>query len=427
MKRRVLLIGYNFYPEPTGIGKYSGEMIGWLAQNGYECEVITSYPYYPQWKVQGEYSKKKYKYSSEFQHYGEVKVKVNRCPMYVPSVPSGFKRILLDLTFLISACFMLIPLLFQRKFDYVITVVPCFQFGLLGVLYKKLRKAKLLYHIQDLQIEAARDLNMITSPTLINTLFKLEKYILNESDVISSISEGMVRKIKIKAKKDVHLFANWTDCKAFFPINNRWELKEEFGFKQTDKIILYSGAIGEKQGLEAILYAAKAMQKEKSFKFIICGSGPYKDKLCSLSQKLGLNNLVFFPLQPTECFNKFLNMADVHLIVQKATAGDLVMPSKLTTVLGVGGVAVITAKQGTGLHTLIEQNGIGILVNPDDQSALNEAIWNAATGNYEGVGINARAYAEENLSVNKIMSRYEQNVLEPCLGLNKLPLKQVPA
>ncbi|PKV75536.1 WcaI family glycosyltransferase [Pontibacter ramchanderi] len=427
MKRRVLLIGYNFYPEPTGIGKYSGEMIAWLAQNGYDCEVVTSYPYYPEWKVQDEYSNKKHWYSTEFQNFGESKIKVNRCPMYVPSVPSGFKRILLDLTFLISACLMLLTLLFQRKFDYVITVVPCFQFGLLGVLYKKLRKTTLLYHIQDLQIEAARDLNMITSPVLINTLFKLEKYILNESDVISSISEGMVRKIKIKAKKDVYLFANWTDCKAFFPINGRSDLKEEFGFKRSDKIILYSGAIGEKQGLEAILYAAKAMEKQRSFKFVICGSGPYKEKLSSLSQNLGLNNLIIFSLQPAECFNKFLNMADVHLVIQKATAGDLVMPSKLTTVLGVGGLALITAKQGTGLHSLISQHNIGILVNPEDQLALNEGIWNAVMGDYDNVRLNARMYAEENLSVDKIMGRYKHDVLEPSLVVKKLPVEQVPA
>ena len=30
MKKRLLLISYNFYPEPTGIGKYNGEMISWF-------------------------------------------------------------------------------------------------------------------------------------------------------------------------------------------------------------------------------------------------------------------------------------------------------------------------------------------------------------------------------------------------------------
>ncbi|RZK36711.1 MAG: colanic acid biosynthesis glycosyltransferase WcaI, partial [Hymenobacter sp.] len=43
MKKSFLLIGYNFHPEPTGIGKYSGEMAYWLAEHGHDCTVITAY------------------------------------------------------------------------------------------------------------------------------------------------------------------------------------------------------------------------------------------------------------------------------------------------------------------------------------------------------------------------------------------------
>ena len=56
MSKRVLLIGGNFSPELTGIGKYNGEMIDMLASQGYDCTVITSYPYYPHWKVQEPYT-----------------------------------------------------------------------------------------------------------------------------------------------------------------------------------------------------------------------------------------------------------------------------------------------------------------------------------------------------------------------------------
>jgi colanic acid biosynthesis glycosyl transferase WcaI len=102
--------------------------------------------------------------------------------MYVPLKPSGLKRILLDFSFFVSAFLRLLFLLPGIKYDFVITVAPSFQVGLLGILYKWLRGAKLLYHIQDLQIEAARDLQMIKSESLINTLFKVEKHIFNQSD-----------------------------------------------------------------------------------------------------------------------------------------------------------------------------------------------------------------------------------------------------
>ncbi|HEX8377336.1 MAG TPA: WcaI family glycosyltransferase [Pedobacter sp.] len=409
MKKRILLIGYNFYPEPTGIGKYSGEMIQWLAEKGYDCTVITTYPYYPYWKVQEPYHKKKFWYTTEQKNFPSGgKIKLYRCPMYVPAKPSGMKRILLDFSFLITAFFKLLQLLPGRKFDFVVTVVPSFQFGLLGVIYKKFRKAKFVYHIQDMQIEAARDLQMIKSEKVIKTLLGLEKYIFDNSDYISSISEGMVSRIQEKAKKDIFLLPNWADVNLFYPIVDKAVVKREFGFEPTDKIVLYSGAIGEKQGLEAILYAAKELVQHQNVKFIICGSGPYKEKLQNLATELSLQNVIFFPLQPFEKFNQFLNLADIHLVIQKATASDLVMPSKLTTILSVGGLALITANPGSGLHSLVQKYNMGLLVGAENQLALNEGLRKALTGESAEVRKNARAYAERYLSIDKIMESFEE-------------------
>ena len=61
------------------------------------------------------------------------------------------------------------------------------------------------------------------------------------------------------------------------------------------------------------------------------------------------------PLQAYSEFNDFLNLADVHLVIQKASASDLVMPSKLTTILAVGGLAIITANPG--FRTLFSGKG----------------------------------------------------------------------
>ena len=49
-KSSVLIIGINFFPEPTGIGKYTGELAFSLASKGYNVEAITAFPYYPNGK-----------------------------------------------------------------------------------------------------------------------------------------------------------------------------------------------------------------------------------------------------------------------------------------------------------------------------------------------------------------------------------------
>jgi len=412
MKKSILLIGYNFYPEPTGIGKYSGEQIQWLAKKGYDCSVLTSYPYYPFWKVQEPYVRDRFRYTTEIERFDSGgSITVYRCPMYIPATPSGMRRVLMDFSFLISAFFKLFQLLMGKKYDFVITILPSVTLGLLGIFYKKIRGTQLICHVHDLQIEAARDLKMIKSENGIRALFKLEKYIFDQCDGITCVGDGMLRKVKEKAQRDISLFYNTTDLNQFYPIGDRVGLKRTFGFNPSDKIILYSGAIGEKQGIETILYSAKNFKNRPDMKFVICGSGPYKDKLQSLASQLALQNVTLMPLQPVEHFNRFLNMADVHLVIQKANACDLVMPSKLNTVLAIGGVALVTANIGSGIYSLIQKHEMGVLVDAENQTALNEGILEALGENANILATNARQYAETYLSVDRIMNSFEESFL----------------
>lgn len=406
MSKRVLLIGGNFSPEPTGIGKYNGEMISWLADNGYDCTVITTYPYYPQWKVQPPYDRARNWFKKEV----DGNITIYRCPQYVPANPSGKKRMLQDMSFAASTFFKIMQLAFGQKFDIVITVAPPFHLGLLATLYKKLRGATFVYHVQDLQIEAARDLAMIRSKRLINMLLRIERLILRNADHVSSIADGMIRKIGDKTGREVLLFPNWVDVSKFHPLTDKAALKEAFGFAATDKIVLYSGAIGEKQGLESLLHAAAAWKHQPGIRFLICGSGPYKARLEQMAEQLQLENTTFLPLQPASQFNQFLNMADVHLVIQKSHASDLVMPSKLTTILAVGGIALITANPGTGLHELVSRHNMGILVDADNQEALQTGIAKAISQNTADIARNARNYAATHLSISAVMTRFKEQV-----------------
>ena len=173
-----------------------------------------------------------------------------------------------------------------------------------------------------------------------------------------------------------------------------------------DKIVLYSGAIGEKQGLQTLLLSADALRFRSDIKFIICGSGPYKDKLIYMAKDLELNNVIFLPLQPEETFNQFLNIAHVHLILQKSSANDLMLPSKLATILSVGGLSLVTAEPESTLHSLITANNIGILLEPDNPSALSSAILEIIDKPNFEIKSNARKYAELNLSLDSVVSSF---------------------
>jgi colanic acid biosynthesis glycosyl transferase WcaI len=414
-QKRVLFIGGNYYPELTGVGKYNGEMIDLLADNGYNCTVITSFPYYPYWKVQKPYAKLSYWYKREMRVLMSNlsnPIEIHRCPQYVPSNPTGLKRILLDFSFGFFSFLKVVQfLLFKDTYDYIITVVPGFPVGLLGVMYKKFRGGKFLYHIQDLQIDAASELKMIKASSVINLLFRVEKFILKNADIVSSISVGMIKMINRKCERDVVFFPNWVDTKTFYPLSEQEKLKEEFNISPLDKVILYSGAIGEKQGLDNLLSIAARFQSSPHLKFVICGTGPYKHLLEIKAREMELSNVIFLPLQPAEKFNHFLNMADVHLVLQKSSMSELVMPSKLNTILSVGGLAIITGSPNSSLYEMVSSNNIGILVNPDNIGELTEAIEAVLLSDNKMIRHNARRYAEENLNIDKIFMRYFKNIV----------------
>ncbi|MEO7765891.1 MAG: WcaI family glycosyltransferase [Ferruginibacter sp.] len=413
MSKRILFLGGNFSPEPTGIGKYSGEMIDFLAGKGFQCTVVTSFPYYPHWQVQEPYTKSSRWFKKELKTFPKQDnecIEIIRCPHYIPQKPTGLKRVISDFSFCFSAFIKIFQLLFRKRFDFVLVVAPPFQLGLLGILYKKIRGAKFIYHIQDLQIDAARDFKMIKSARVINVLLKIEKYILRNADVVSSISEGMIKKIADKFNREIVFFPNWVDTELFYPLPEKNRLKTEFHLEEDDKIVLYSGAIGEKQGLEAILAAGKAFAHHHNLKFVICGSGPYKKKLMELAENMQLNNIIFLGLQPFEKLNWFLNMADIHLVLQRGNATDLVMPSKLTTILSVGGVSIITAFEGSSLYDVISVSNMGILVEPENPQALIAAIDNALKNDNKIINQNARLYAEQYLSIGEIFRSFSHHL-----------------
>jgi len=222
----------------------------------------------------------------------------------------------------------------------------------------------------------------------------------------------MRRKVKIKCNKDALLFPNWVDITTFYPIHKKSRLKADFGFQPTDTVFLYAGAIGHKQGLEEVLHSAKVLEHLPHIKFAICGCGPYKENLMRLKDELNCNNVIFLPLQPASNFNAFLNMADVHLVLQKKGVSDLVLPSKLSTIFSVGGLAIVTAAENTSLYNLINAANTGILIYPEDRDALIGAIKSIGNLKHKEKSINARRYAENNLSKNKILSEYFVKVFD---------------
>lgn len=402
----ILVYGIHYHPDLIGIPKYSGEMCEWLVANGHDVEVITGKPFYPEWKVADEY-KKKWWYTEQLNG-----VKVHRCPLYVPQNPTAGKKIIHEGLFVLASLVFWLRSFFTR-YDVIITVCPPFHIGLLSSLVAKLRGIPHLFHVQDLQVDIANDLGMIKNKALLSLLFKLERVVMKNATTVSTISDGMKAKIMSKGieAEQMYFFPNWVDADFIYPLSKEESLKKEFGFSPEDKIVLYSGNLGEKQGLEYVVGAAEQLKKHKHIQFVIVGSGAGKDKIQELVAQKGLqSNVHFYPLQPYEKLPALLAMGDVHLVLQKKGASDLILPSKLTSILAAGGCPLVTAEEGTTLHKVVTENEIGFVTQPENTEAMTQMILHSVYANTSSIAANARKFSLHFLDKQNILKNLERQL-----------------
>ncbi len=404
---KILVYSMQFWPEPTGIGKYSGDMAFWLARKGHEVRVICSAPWYPHWKVQEPYS------GARFQVEHVDGLRINRCPVWVPARPNGLTRIICLATFALTSLSASFRALIWRP-DIVFSVEPPFFCLPAALTVAKLTGAKAWLHIQDFEIDAALQLGLFRVPGCGRLLQWTESFLFRRFDRCSTISEKMLELLKKRSGKPekCRLFRNWVDLEAIHRQHVPSSFRVLLALKDHQRVALYAGNMGEKQGLEIIIQAADALQTRDDLVFVLCGNGAAADRIRTMGSQLP--NIRWLPVQPIEQLNSLLNLADIHLLPQRAGAADLVMPSKLTGMLASGRPVIATASPDTQIYDVVSK--CGLTIQPGNPNEFVAGILKLLDDKdlRERLGLHARKIAESELCMDAILAGLEAGMLETC-------------
>ena len=173
------------------------------------------------------------------------------------------------------------------------TESPPLFLGASGFLISKKYRAKWIYNVSDLWLEAALETGMLKNGLSFKALNYLESLFFKNAWFITGQSNEIENKIKLKDPNTiVYKLSNGVDVKKYKSSMKRSLVKNKLIKKEYS--IVYAGLHGIAQGLDQLLKVANlAQQCNDNFRFLLIGDGPEKSNLLEESKRLKLKNIEF--------------------------------------------------------------------------------------------------------------------------------------
>jgi colanic acid biosynthesis glycosyl transferase WcaI len=404
---RVIVWGINYAPEFTGIAPHSVALCEFLDAQGHDVEMVTSFAYYPTWQKRAEDRGRLYR--TDVVHG----VRVHRCWHFVPARVSALKRIIHEGSFVFTST---LRALFLERPDVFVVVSPPLLLGAAAWFVGKLKRAPFVFHVQDMQPDAAVGLGMLKQSWFTRALYALEAFAYRHAARTSGITRGMLKSFRNKGVPESKLiyFPNAIHLKNEEPAPARGEFRKLHGFPADDFLAIYAGNLGVKQGLEVLLDTA-AILRDKPIRFLICGDGAQREALAARAREMQLPNFSMLPLQVGRDYRALLIDADVCFITQQAGGGNSFFPSKLLGIVAESKPIVTVAAPESELALSVGEGKFGVNVPPGRPQELAAILTSLANDPHRlaTYGANGRRYVEQ-FEKSRVMQSFANELKMLC-------------
>ncbi len=395
----ILIVSQYFWPENFRINELSLS----LKDKGHQVTVLTGQPNYPEgrfFKGYGSFFQNKEDYSG---------VKIIRVPV-IPRGKGGSLRLIINYFSYVFSAGILGPVLCRKKYDIIFVYEPSpITVGIPAIVMKKIKKAPIMFWVQDLWPETLSAVGSIHSKKILKIVGLLVRFIYFQCDRIliqSKSFRSSVEKYTSDPEK-ISYFPNSAE-KLYQPLKVKSDAPEgrlmPEGFK-----VLFAGNIGAAQGFSSILDAAEVLKEYKNIHWLILGDGRMRAWVEHEIIKRGLDETFhLLGKHPIETMPRFFSCADILLVtLKKDPIFSLTIPAKLQSYLACG-KPVIAALDGAGAD-VVEESKSGLVCLPDDSKGLAAAVlkmYGRSEEKRKKMGQNGRkffeAFFESEMLVNKL-------------------------
>lgn len=393
---KIVILTQYFPPEVGAPQNRLFELAVRFKAYGAQITILTAMPNYPNMIIQAGYSKKLWCF--EKMHGLEIL----RSWIYVKKSNSIYLRLLNYFSFVFSS--FLLGLIKLNKHDYLICESPPLFLGISAFLLAKIKNSKLVFNVADLWPASAEKLNIISNKFLLSLTSKLELFLYKHSFIISGQSQGIVKNIAQRTKRNVYWLKNGADISLFSQEKITDIPHYNFPYHHNDFVVFYGGLLGYAQAMEIVLLAAEKLKDYPEIKFLLLGNGPEKVKLLILANQLKLQNILFWETKPRSelvfIISK-INAVIIHLRKIELFTG--IIPSKIFESLAME-KPILLGVAGEAKELFIEEGNCGLFFEPENADDLTDKILKLYRDRElcKSLGLNGRKYVVEHFNRNII-------------------------
>lgn len=404
---RITILTQWFDPEPVATPGLA--LPSWLAARGHEVAVIAGVPNYPGGTTYPDYSA--WRRTSERRDG----ITVVRVPVYPSHDRSAARRAANYGSYAASVLARASSLVRNADVLYArtppTTAIP-------ALVARRRFKVPFVYHVVDLWPESATESGMLghSRPAkAIGTLLgKLDASICASASSIAVCAPGYRRVLAERAVPDhkVELVYNWAEEAIFRPTPRDEALARAFGLDDCF-IVMYAGNLGDLQGLEVAIDAARAVGHLPRFRLVVVGDGNAAHSLRAYAESTGATNVTFLGKQAFENMTKVSALAHVQLVsLRDLPLFTMTIPGKTQAALAAGQV-VLMAVRGDAAE-LLDESSAGVTCDPGDSASMAaafERLYRTPESELAAMGRRGRQYYEDRLSVAAAGARFESMML----------------
>jgi colanic acid biosynthesis glycosyl transferase WcaI len=406
---RISLITITYPPEIGGAAHLIHELALGLQKRGHSVCVLTGFPSYHLSQIPEKYLKG----SRLDENLDGIKVSRIRFPQLPPK--SMISR---GLQHFIYGIWLTILSAVSPKPDVVLVFSPPLPLPWLICLQGKLRRVPIVVNIQDLFPREAVELGMLNNRLLISIFERMERAVYQLATSVTVHSPGnQAHVFDQRGKPDkVDIVYNWVNVDQIQPGPRTNKFSQQYGL-DSKFVVSYAGTMGWAQDMGTIVAGAQKLRDHKDILFLMVGEGVEKDKALAKSVELGLENILWLPMQPLSVYPDVLAASDISMINLHPELRTPVVPSKLLSIMAAGRPVVASLPLESDARLIMADARCGICVEAGDGDGLAEAILHIKEDNRlaKEMGTSGRAYVKAHFSPEICISQIE-NILVKAIG-----------